>query len=179
MRNDALVRIYTRPLFDLAMENKSIEPIAAELETLSLLFEEVPVLTEYLHGPNVQRSDKLELLKKAYDKPWSQYFSRFLNLVMKKGRQEILPFACEAFNHYWDEHRSRIDVTVTSAIVLSDSQKEAISKKLAQRTGKNIVLTCNLDPEVMGGIQLQIGHQLLDATLSGKLAALREELLRA
>lgn len=179
MKNDALIRIYTRPLFDLAVENKSIESIAAELEILATLFSEVPVLAEYLDSPNVKRPAKLDLLKKAYDKPWSEYFGRFLELVLRKGRQEILPFASEAYSRYWDEYRSRIDVTVTSAMELSEAEKQAITEKLAQRTGKNVVLKCNLDEKVLGGIRLQIGHQLLDATIVGKLAALRESLLEA
>lgn len=179
MRNDALVRIYTKPLFDLAVENNLLDAVASELETLSTLFKQVPLLAEYLDSPNVRRREKLDLLKKGYDKPWTPFFSRFLDLVIRKGRQEILPDAFEAFSHYWDEYRSRLDVTVTSAVVLSDSEKEAISKRLAARTGKNIVLKCNVDLSVMGGIRLQIGHQLLDATISGKLRSLREELLGA
>jgi F-type H+-transporting ATPase subunit delta len=159
MKNDALIRIYTRPLFDLAVETKSIESISEELET--------------------KRAAKLDLLKIPYDKPWSKYFGRFLELVLRKGRQEILPFAADAYTHYWDDYRSRIDVTVTSAVALSDAEKKAISGKLSERTGKNVILNCRIDEKVLGGIRLQIGHQLLDATIIGKLSALRESLIQA
>jgi F-type H+-transporting ATPase subunit delta len=179
MKNDALIRIYTRPLFDLAVETKSIESISEELETLSALFREVPVLAEYLDSPNVKRTATLDLLKIPYDKPWSKYFGRFLELVLRKGRQEILPFAADAYTHYWDDYRSRIDVTVTSAVALSDAEKKAISGKLSERTGKNVILNCRIDEKVLGGIRLQIGHQLLDATIIGKLSALRESLIQA
>jgi F-type H+-transporting ATPase subunit delta len=177
MKNDALVRIYTKPLFDLAVESKQIDAIAAELEVLQQLFEQVPQLEEYLDSPNISNADKLELLKKAYDKAWSDYFDRFLGLVLRKGRQEILPFALEAFTSYWDEYRSRIDVKVISAVELTDRQKTALTRKLSDRTGKTVELECAIDPHVMGGIRVQIGHQLVDATITGKLAALREELL--
>ncbi|TKJ36928.1 ATP synthase F1 subunit delta [candidate division LCP-89 bacterium B3_LCP] len=177
MKNDALVRIYTRPLFDLAVENKSIESIAAELDVLAKLYEEVQVLREYLDSPNVRGSVKLDLLKKAYAKPWSKYFGNFLDLVMRKRRQEVLPYAAAAFNKYWDDYRSRIDVKVISAVELTGDQKDAISDKLAKRTGKNVILKCELDETLLGGIRLQIGHQLLDATIIGRLASLREELM--
>lgn len=178
MKNDALIRIYTRPLFELAVETKSIEGVANETETLAQLFDQVPLLEEYFDSPNISRSAKLDLLKKAYDRPWSKYFANFLTLVFKKGRQEILPHVWDAFRHYWDEYRSRIEVKVTTAVGLSPDQMKAIEKKLNQRTGKNVILDCKLDPELIGGLRLQIGHQLLDASVAGKLAALKEELLR-
>ncbi|MBU0519943.1 ATP synthase F1 subunit delta [bacterium] len=177
MKNDALVRIYTRPLFDLAVESDTIEAIGGELDVLRQLFEQVPVMAEYLDSPNVKRKEKIDLLKKAYEKSWSAYFSSYLQLVLRKGRQGILPHSQKAFTRYWDEYRSKLDVIVTSAVNLTDAQKESISKKLAIRTGKNVTLECKTDPAVMGGIKFQIGHQLLDATVSGKLAALKESLL--
>jgi len=177
MKNDALVRIYTRPLFDLAVESDNLETIAGELDVLEQMFQQVPQMVEYLDSPNVSRKDKIDLLKKAYEKSWSEYFSSYLDLVLRKGRQEILPYAREAFYRYWDEYRSMLDVIVTSAVDLTDAQKKSISKKLTKRTGKNVNLECKTDPTVMGGIKFQIGHQLLDATVSGKLAALKESLL--
>jgi F-type H+-transporting ATPase subunit delta len=179
MKNEALVRIYTRSLFDLAVESGKIEDLAAELGVLNDLFKQVPQLSEYLESPNVSRAQKLDLLKKAYDKPWSDYFRNFLELVLRKGRQEILPFAYEAYRRYWDDYLEKLEVKVTSAVELSEEQKQAISRKLTQSTGKNIELECKVDPSVIGGIRLQIGHQLLDATVTGKLAALKEVLLRA
>ncbi len=177
MKNDALIRVYTRPLFDLAVEGGKLDAIAAELLVMSDLYEQVQQLSEYLDSPNVNRADKVELLKKAYDQPWSDLFTNFLDLVMRKGRQEILPFASEAFQTYWDELRAHLDVTVLSAVDLTEAQKKTITEKLSTRTGKNVELQCEVDPSILGGIRVQIGHQLLDGTVTGRLATLREELL--
>ncbi|MCX6640822.1 MAG: ATP synthase F1 subunit delta [bacterium] len=179
MKNDALVRIYTRPLFDLAVDHRQLEDIAAELETLAAFFAAVPMFSEYLESPNVTRSEKLELLKKGFDRPWSAFFGNYLDLVLCKGRQEILPFAWKAFRQYWDEYRSRLDVKVISAIALTDDQQQKLTDKLSKKTGKYIILNYELDPKVLGGIRLQIGHQLLDATIAGKLEAMKEELLKS
>lgn len=178
MKNEVLVRIYTRPLFDLAVESHNIDAIAAELQDLTGLFEQVPELDEYLGSPNITRSAKLDLLRKAYDRPWSKYFGNFLDLVLRKSRQEILPHAWEAYNRYWDEYRQRLDVKVMSAVELTNAQKEAISQRLSAQTGKQVLLHCELDPNLLGGIRLQIGHQLLDATVAGKLNTLKEQLLQ-
>ncbi len=179
MKNEALVRIYTRSLFDLAKESGKIEEVAVELGILNDLFKQVPQLAEYLESPSVSRAQKLDLLKKAYAEPWSDYFRNFLELVLRKGRQEILRYVCDTYRRYWDDFLNKLEVKVTSAIELSEGQKQAITRKLAQNTGKNIELECLVDPSVIGGIRLQIGHQLLDATVTGKLAALKEVLLNA
>jgi F-type H+-transporting ATPase subunit delta len=179
MKNEALVRVYTRPLFDLAVEAKTLEATGAEVKTLGDLFQQVPLLTEFLDSPNLSRKAKLETLRKAFDGPPSKYFQNFLDLVLRKGRQVILPDVWEAFRQFWEEHNSRIDVTVTSAVALSESQKRALEAALAKRTGKTIVLKSLLDASVLGGLKVQIGHQLVDATVAGKLRAMKEALLKS
>jgi F-type H+-transporting ATPase subunit delta len=118
-------------------------------------------------------------LRKAYDGPPSKYFANFLDLVLRKGRQEILPDVWEAFRQFWEEHLARLDVTVTSAVALTESQKHALEAALAKRTGKTIVLKSLLDASVLGGLKVQIGHQLVDATVAGKLRAMKESLLKS
>jgi F-type H+-transporting ATPase subunit delta len=179
MKNEVLVRIYTRPLFDLAAESKSLEAVGAEVKTLDELFRQVLLMGEYLDNPNLSRKTKLDTLKKAYDQPWSKYFANYLDLVLRKGRQEILPDVWQAFKQFWDEYNARLDVTVTSAVELSEAQKRALEKALAKRTGKTIVLKSRLEPTVLGGLRVQIGHQLVDATVAGKLAAMKEALLKS
>jgi F-type H+-transporting ATPase subunit delta len=179
MKNEALVRIYTRPLFDLAVEAKSLDSTGAEVKTLDDLFRQVPLLTEFLDSPNLSRKAKLDTLRKAYDGPPSKYLNNFLDLVLRKGRQEILPDVWEAFQQFWDEYNARLDVTVTSAVELTESQKQALEAALAKRTGKKIRLKSLLDASVLGGLRVQIGHQLIEATVAGKLRAMKEALLKS
>jgi len=178
MKNELLIRIYTRPLFDLAVESHQVEAIGAEVKLLAHLFEQVPMLVEYLDSPGVSRADKIGLLGKACAQPWSKYFERFLDLVLRKGRQEILPYAGEAFDQFWDEYRQKLNVIITSAVELTVDQKSALQNKLAARTGKQIALQSQLDPGVLGGIRIQIGHELVDATVANKLANLKQALLQ-
>jgi F-type H+-transporting ATPase subunit delta len=178
MKNEALIRVYTRPLFDLAVESSQLDLIGREVETLADLFREVPSLAEYLDSPNVSRTAKLDLLKQTYDRPWSEYFANSLDLILRKGRQEILPHIWGVYLQLWDDYRARVDVTVTTAVELSTDQQRALMEKLALRTGKQITLKRVLDPAVLGGMRVQIGHQLVDATLSTQLATLKEVLLK-
>lgn len=179
MKNEVLVRIYTRPLFDLAVEGRSLEAVGAEVKTMSELFRNVPLLAEFLDNPNLPRSDKLNTLQKAYDHPWSKYFANFMDLVLRKGRQEILPDVWDVFRQLWEEHEAQLDVTVTSAVELTDQQRRSLEAALAKRTGKKIILKNRLDRSVLGGLRIQIGHELVDATVAGKLQALKEALLKS
>ncbi len=179
MKNEALIRTYTRPLFDLAIESKNLESIAAELQALADLFRQVPTLSEYLASPNISRSAKHDLIEKALDRPCTKYFSNFLGLVLRKRRQEILPEAAQAYRHMWDDYRRHLEVTVTSAVELTPGQKSALESRLARKTGETITVKTKLDPAVLGGIRVQIGHQLVDGTVTNMLALLREKLLKS
>ncbi len=178
MKNDVLVRIYTQPLFELAVESNSLEAVGNELKALAELFQQVPLLVEYLESPSVSRSAKLELIRKTYDKPPSQYLLNFLELVLRKGRQEILPYAWDTFKQLWDDYNQHLEVKAVTAVALTEPQKKALSEKLAKRTGKKVTVKNILDPSVLGGLRLQIGHQLLDATIVSLLSNLKYSLLR-
>lgn len=178
MKNDVLVRIYTQPLFELAVESNSLNAVGSELEALAKLFQQVPVLVEYLESPGVSRTAKLELIRKTYDQPPSQFLMNFLDLVLRKGRQEILPYAWDAFKQLWDDYNQHLEVKAVTAVELTEPQKKALAEKIAQRTGKKVTVKNILDPTVLGGLRLQIGHQLLDATIVSLLSNLKYSLLR-
>jgi len=177
MKNEALIRIYTRPLFDLAVESRQLDAIGADVKTLAELYQQVPNLAEYLDRSNIPRGKKLELLKQAYARPWLPFFANFLDLILRKGRQEILREAWGAFEQFWDDYNQKLDVTVTTAVELMPEQRAALEQKLAAKTGKKITLKSLLDPAVLGGIRIQIGHQLLDATVINMLAGMKQALL--
>ena len=177
MKNEALIRTYTRPLFDLAVESRQLDAIGAEVKTLADLYPQVPNLAEFLDSSNIPRGKKIELLKQAYGKPWSSFFANFLDLILRKGRQEILSDAWKAFEQFWDDYNQKLDVTVTTAVELMPEQRAALERKLAARTGKKITLKSLLDPAVLGGIRIQIGHQLVDATVINMLSGMRQTLL--
>jgi F-type H+-transporting ATPase subunit delta len=178
MKNDVLVRIYTQPLFELAVESNSLDAIGNEMKALAELFRRVPLLEEYMESPGVSREAKLELIRKAYDKPPSDYLMNFLDLVLRKGRQEILPHVWDAFKQLWDDYNQQLEVKAVTAVELTEPQKKALAEKLAQRTGKKVIVKNILDPSVLGGLRLQIGHQLLDATIVSLLSNLKYSLLR-
>ncbi|HEX7343037.1 MAG TPA: ATP synthase F1 subunit delta [bacterium] len=177
MKNEALIRTYTRPLFDLAVESRQLDAIGADVKTLADLYQQVPMLAEYLDSSNISRARKTELLKQAYDKPWSTFFANFLDLILRKGRQNILPEAWGAYQQFWDDYHQKLDVTVTTAVELTPEQRAALEQKLAAKTGKKITLKSFLDPQVLGGIRIQIGHQLVDGTIANMLSTLKQSLL--
>jgi len=177
MKNEALIRTYTRPLFDLAVESHQLDAIGAEVKMLADLYQQVPTLAEYLDRSNIPRDKKIELLKQAFAKPWSPFFANFLDLILRKGRQEILPEAWGTFEQFWDDYNQKLDVTVTTAVELMPQQRAALEQKLAAKTGKKISLKSLLDPAVLGGIRIQIGNHLVDATVINMLSGMKQALL--
>lgn len=74
------------------------------------------------------------------------------------------------------DQRGRTVATVYSAIALGDQQRGRLQALLAQRTGGDVTLNVVIDPTVVGGIRVELGDEIIDATISSRLSDLRQRL---
>jgi F-type H+-transporting ATPase subunit delta len=70
-----------------------------------------------------------------------------------------------------------VTAQVTTAVALDTAQRQAVSQKLAQITQKEVLLETQVDPAILGGLVVRINHTVLDGSLRGQLARLRQELI--
>ena len=94
-------------------------------------------------------------------------------LLRRKNRLALGPSIASFFRELLDEERGIVRATVTSAIALEQPQVDAIRSSLAERTGATVEL------DVLGGLVVRVGDQLLDGSTRGRLRALRSHLERA
>jgi ATP synthase F1 delta subunit len=85
----------------------------------------------------------------------------------------------KAFDALWREERKLLPVSVTSAVELDPSLIEDIGKKIEEQTGRKVELTSTVDPDVLGGLVLQVGDRVLDASVRNRLERLRKQVARA
>ena len=84
-----------------------------------------------------------------------------------------------AFDELWREENKLLPVSVTSAVELDPGLVEEIGKKIEEQTGRKVELTSTVDPDVLGGIVLQVGDRVLDASVRNRLERLRKQVARA
>jgi F-type H+-transporting ATPase subunit delta len=137
-----------------------------------------PELRSVLRNPQLDPTAKAEILADlAGDE--EPLFKNFLLVVAEKGRAgEIEEMAAE-FERLIAREERRLTVALTTARELTDDEAKAIVAQIEKAAGRKVEATRTVDPDIVGGIVLQAGSHLADASVRGRLERLRQELVRS
>lgn len=172
-----IVRRYATALFAAARKAGAVDQVESDLGLVSYTVEASPSLRESLEAPLVPAHVKRSVLQAIFGGNVHEITLSYLYLLVDKRREEAMaatqPFYVELAN----EARGVVTAEVTAAVELAAEDERRLREKLIARTGKTVELAVKLDPTIIGGLMVQIGDTVIDGSLRGQLAALREELL--
>jgi F-type H+-transporting ATPase subunit delta len=100
-------------------------------------------------------------------------------LLVRKNRTALALDIAAAFNQLIEEDRGITRARARTAVPLSEAEVEALARRLQEQTGHEVILDVEVDPDVLGGVVVQIGDRLIDASTRARLHALRENLVGA
>ena len=174
MRSTAAARRYARALFSIARDDDAIGTIRAELAGLASLLDSTPDLARRLFRPLhpvAERRSVLAAVCRAAGN--SQTISNFLSYLIDQRR--LIDFAAirEEYERLADEAAGRVRAEVRSASPLRDDQQERLKQALARRTGKEIDLSVQVDPSLLGGAIATLGGLVIDGSLRTQLEQLQ------
>jgi F-type H+-transporting ATPase subunit delta len=174
----AVARRYAEALIDAAQKEGQVDPALEELaEFESDVLGRFPRFGELLASGRVPVGDKDRILTEAFSGRASDLVLRFLRVLNRHGRSGLLaPIVAEA-RTIWDRRNRRIPVTVRSAVPLGDDQVQALRERLAGLVPGTPILKIATDPALIGGLVVQVGDQLYDASVKSRLAQLRHRLI--
>ncbi len=175
---EEIARIYARSLFEAAEDRGKVDEIRAELSQFTAAVADNRDLSLFLYSPYFSADEKRDGVKKVVEGA-SPEFANFLDLLVEKHRTALLPRIEVNYEKYWAEHNKLLPVTVTSAVELPQETIDKIRSSLEQQTGRKVELTGRIDDDVVGGIVLQVGNRVLDASIRGNLDRLRREVAAA
>lgn len=175
-----VARRYAKVLLELGAKTNAIPAVGQELDRIATLVAENPDLARLSTSPLVTPRKKAV----AFDAVLasanaSELLRRFFHVVAEAGRLDCTAAIRQAFHELADDRAGIVEAKVASAQPLSDAQAQALSQALAKRTGKTIRLAFHQDPTLIGGLRVQVGSTVLDASLRGKLAQIKQQLLTA
>ena len=177
---DAVSRVYARSIFELAEEaggEEKIHEIGDELEGLAEIVRSDKELAEFFRSPIIDTARRSEALKKVFNDQISDLVLRFLLVLNEKGRLGRLDDVSDAFTEFAHEKFGRIEVDVfTTTGDVDSSQLDQLSKKIKSGLGREPVFHQYVDNNMIGGLVLRIGDELIDGSVRGRLRRLREEL---
>ncbi len=167
---------YANALMESSIEKNSFEKVMQDIELVFATLEASKELRSVLANPVISTVKKSAVLKEVFAGKISEDVSNFLELIVTKGRENILFEICNRFLQLCDEKLNRIKVEVTSAVELTSEQKENIVKKLEEITNKKVVATYTLDNSIIGGFKARFKDTVIDASVHHQLELLKKKL---
>ena len=180
MSSRLTARRYAKALLQIADTQGNVAQLHQELDTVAATVATNADLTRLVASPLVLPTKKAEVFEAILAAAnVSQTMRHFFRVVAEAGRLNLLPDLRRTFADLVDERAGIVEAKVTSAQALTDAQAKALINSLASRTGKTIRLTWHQDTTLLGGVKVQVGSTVLDASLQGQLRQLKTQLLSA
>ena len=172
--SQAAARVYAKALFDIGLEEGSVGQIYDDLHAVYDALNGIDAdLRTFFNLPQFRREEKRRILSLAFEGKIGRPVLGLLHVLVEKRREPLLDNVVEEFDQYRDRHEGRVQARVVTARKLDDDLRAALQAALEQRTQKSVVLTETVDPEVLGGLRVNVGDRVLDGTLRRSLQDLR------
>ncbi|MEL6353058.1 MAG: ATP synthase F1 subunit delta [Cyanobacteria bacterium J06627_28] len=161
---------YAQALLSLAKSKDSVDELSNIAGEVLALLKDSDDLSAFLENPIANSDAKKGVLKQVLGDDTNQQMKNFLMLLVDRGRIYLVEPILQQFQALVRELKQTVLAQVTSAIELTDEQKETVRQKVQSMTSaKSVELETTLDPDILGGVIIQIGSQVLDASIRGQL----------
>ncbi len=172
-----VARRYARALFEVALKQGLLQQTADDLSSLRALLEQSSELRAFFYSPLIPRDRKIARLREAFSAQIQPHTLRLLELLVEKRREKFFEAVGEEFQKLQEAHQGIARATIESAAPLTEAEQNALVQKLQQSTGKRIIPTFEVNPDLIGGVRVQIGDYQIDGTLRGALDRLRDHIM--
>jgi F-type H+-transporting ATPase subunit delta len=173
-----IAEVYARALFEVAKEHDVLDEIHDELDEFADVLAENRDLQVFFFSPYFNSEEKKEAIPKVLEGA-DERFVRFLEMLAERHRMPVLFRIRREFDQLWADENKLLPVTITSAIELDDDTVKQIQKEIEEQTGHRTELTTRVDPNVLGGLAMQVGNVIMDGTVRSRLDRLRREVATA
>jgi F-type H+-transporting ATPase subunit delta len=168
--------MYARALFEAAQDAGRLDAVHEQLGDFAAAIGDIPELRRVLENPELDPKEKAAVLGQILGDA-DELLRNFLLLVSEKGRAGEIEGIYTEFDALVAAENRRLTVELTTAYELSDDEAASIVEKIEKSSGRTVEATRSVDPALIGGIVLQVGSHRLDASVRGRLARLRHELV--
>lgn len=171
---------YAKALFDLALRRGELETAYAEIIQLLRLYKESRLFRNLLESPIYRSQQKLGWLRPILAEKLSPLLWTFIELLTRRGREYLLNETCEAFMELHDAYHKRIRARVRTALPLSSVAEATLTQRLkAAFQAEEVLLETAVDPALIGGFIIEVGTQMADMSVRGRINEIRKKLLQA
>jgi F-type H+-transporting ATPase subunit delta len=165
---------YATALFELALDNKAVDAVKADLEKFDRLIAESPDFARLVRSPVFSAEQQAGALSAVMEKIGiGGLTAQFLNVVASNRRLFAVRDMVRGYRAMVARHHGEVTARVTVAEPLSDAHRAAIKEALNAVTGKDVGLDVKVDPAIIGGLVVQLGSRMVDSSLRTKLNSIK------
>ena len=179
MSNYRVAVRYSKSLISLAIENKKLEKVKADIDMLNSLCDEVKPFYNFIKNPIINNYKKLGIFKKLFENKIDDLSYKFIEIITKKGREDILPEIGEEFIKEYRAYKNIEIVAISTPIKLDNELKNefiSLTRKLIGED-KTVEIQEEVNEDLLGGFILRIGDKQIDDSVSSKLRDLKKKLI--
>jgi len=169
---------YANALFEVGKEKGKLDPLRDQLGQFADALDGNRDLQVFFFSPYFSSAEKVDGAKRAIVGAEPELVN-FFALLIEKGRVPEIFRIRREFEELWKHENRRIDVTVTSAVELDPAVVSKIGEEIQRQTGQEVELASRVDEDILGGVVLQVGNMVLDASIRSRLEKLRKSVATA
>jgi F-type H+-transporting ATPase subunit delta len=175
---EQIARVYAEALFGVAKDKGRLDAIREQLGQFADALADTRDLQLFFFSPYFSSAEKEDGLKRTIAGAEPELVN-FLELLIEKHRMPVLFRIRRQFDVLWAKENKRLGVTVTSAVELDPEVAERIGAEIEQQTGNKVELESRVDPDILGGLVVQVGNMVLDTSIRNRLEKLRKSVATA
>lgn len=175
--SEAAARVYAKAVFELGLGEGNLAAIGEDLHAVQDALGGLEGdLQAFFNLPQLRRDDKRRIINLAFADKVGRPVLGLLNVLVEKRREPLFDEIVAQFDILLDRNQGRLKVQVTTARKLDTELADALRRAIEQRTNQSVVLQERVDPEVIGGMRVNVGDRVIDGTVRRTLQDMRRTL---
>ncbi len=175
---EEIAAVYSRSLFEVAKEQGKLDEVREQLGQFADAMQADRDLQVFFFSPYFSTQEKEDGLDRAVSGA-DETIVNFLKLLIENHRMPVIFRVRRGYDDLWEQENKLLPVQVTSAVELDTGTVKQIGDRIAEQTGQKVDLSASVEPDILGGIIVRVGNQVLDASVRNRLEQLRKQVARA
>jgi F-type H+-transporting ATPase subunit delta len=175
---EEIAAVYARSLFEVAKEHDRLDDVRDQLGAFADALSETRDLQVFFFSPYFSTAEKEDGLRRVVTDA-DPVVLNFLELLIEKHRMPVLFRIRATFDALWADENKLLPVSITSAVELDAGTVKELGDRIAEQTGRKVELSSQIEPDILGGIVVQVGNSVLDASVRNRLEQLRKQVAKA
>jgi F-type H+-transporting ATPase subunit delta len=171
---EEIATVYARALFEVAKEQGKLDLVREQLGAFADALSETQELQVFFFSPYFSSQEKKDGLERAVTGA-DPVVQNFLELLIEKHRMPVIFRVRANYDALWEEENKRLPVHITSAVELDEATISQLGDRISEQTGRTVELSSRVEPDILGGIVVQVGNSVLDASVRNRLDQLRKQ----